>query len=821
MEKIKIDTEKKKGNSELSDQIAYWIIIALIFLLPLLFSPWAVVSFAYSKAILVSVAVLLLSFFLIFRIFKKQETVVTFHPVFVSLLVIPIIYFLSSFFSVSKESSFIGHGYEIGTASFTLILVLLTFFIAAYTNTKQKIFSAYLAFGASVALLLLFHTFRLFFGAGFLSLGIFTDATSNTIGKWNDLGVVSGISLILSLISLELLSLSRAIKSTLYIILILSLLVLSVINFPILEIGGFNVSIFAVIGIISLLFFAYVISFKRVKAADMEDNDEKRFPTASLIVFIISVLMTLAMSPIASFTSNHFKISEIDARPSWGSTALIAKGSLAQKPIVGAGPNEFVYEWLLHKPVVINNTDLWETDFNNGVGYVPSSIVETGVLGFLAWLAFLGCFVWFGVKVLFSKNKDPFSHYLILSSFLVASFLWLIHILYMPSIVTLALAFIWTGLFLGSMLEAGKIKEKMYALPENRSANFVATLVLVLILLAAVSWGYVITRKTIAASYAAESSIVFDASKAASISKSESDMVAAIGLDNQSDYHRDLAQIELARIQLLTANQSSLSQQDFQSEFQQIFSNAYGQAQAAEALDPSDYQNSVMLGTVAETLVPFNTAGAYDNADKAYLAAQKLNPNNPLIDLLIARLDQQNKDNKDAETYVQSALKLKSNYTDAYYLLAQLQQASGDSTAAVQSLESAYSTDPNDPNLLYELGNAFYGQKDYKDAAAAFNRSVGLAPKYSDAIYMLGLSFYQINDNADAIKAFQQLVTLNPTNKDVSAALARLQSGGDPTIASQSASAASGSGSGSGSGSTANASSTELTASSTATSSAQ
>src|SRR3989338_8177488 len=59
-----------------------------------------------------------------------------------------------------------------------------------------------------------------------------------------------------------------------------------------------------------------------------------------------------------------------------------------KKLIVGSGPNQFVGEWLMSKPSAVNQTIFWNTDFNYGVGLIPTFIVTTGLLGIIAWLIF-------------------------------------------------------------------------------------------------------------------------------------------------------------------------------------------------------------------------------------------------------------------------------------------------------------------------------------------------------------------------------------------------------------------------------------------------
>ena len=48
----------------------------------------------------------------------------------------------------------------------------------------------------------------------------------------------------------------------------------------------------------------------------------------------------------------------------------------------------------------LNSTVFWNTDFSSGIGFIPTSFVTTGIVGALAWIAFLVLLIVFGFRML-------------------------------------------------------------------------------------------------------------------------------------------------------------------------------------------------------------------------------------------------------------------------------------------------------------------------------------------------------------------------------------------------------------------------------------
>jgi tetratricopeptide (TPR) repeat protein len=749
----------------------FWIFSGLVLLLPIIFMPAATVPlFSVKYGLLVIAVVLAVAVWILLRL-KDGVCLLPINMLNLSGLLVLLVLFVSSFFSGSVWNSLIGQLPQTDTFIFYLYVFVIMFMAPSVFDCAKRIFTLYKVFFVSLGLLAIFLIARLLFGVGWLSFGYFPNLTDNMLGKWNDLGIFFGLGAMLSLVSLELLALSKRLKIALYIILAVSMALLAVINFY---------SIWYVLGLLSLVFFVYSIVIARSGSA--KKTEQVALPVTSFIVFLISVVFVIGGAQIENVISSRLNISQVDVVPTWQTTASIAQKVVLQgspvRFIFGAGPNRFLNEWLLFKPAAVNSSIFWNTDFNAGVGIVPSSLVTVGVLGFLAWVAFLGILIYMGFRSILSRISNPFQRYLVTSSFLASLYLWLFNVIYVPSLVIIVLTFFFTGLFISSLYEANILKAVRFEYFKNPKVGFISVLALILILICGLSLVYTTTSKFVAMIYYNQAIVAVNNNN---IDVGEQKIKNAIGFDNNDLYVRSLAQIYLVRLSTLLGNPTpSMSQDQLKNQFSTISNTALSAAQLAVTLDGRNYQNWLIMGDVWSALVPLKIDKSYDNALSAYNRAFDYSPQNPYIYLELAKLESAQNDAQKAKGDLYKALALKSNYTDAYLFLAQLQTSEGDTKSAIDSVTAATVSSPNNSGLFFQLGLLRYNGKDYTNAIGAFERAVALDGQYSNAKYFLGLSYYQVGRTADAILQFVGLQKLNPGNQEVTNVLTNLRNGEAP-----------------------------------------
>ncbi len=753
------------------EALPFGLLVGLVFLLPVFFLSVSGISLDVSKSVLaVILIVAATALWLVGRMVDGKIVVPkTLLVLFAALL--PLEYLVSAVASKVPAMSLFGQGFEVGTFAFTFVMFLLLFLASILVNSRDKVFTVYVSAMASFLVVAIYQGIRLFAGADVLTLGgNFSGVIANTVGKWNDLGAFFGMIAILSMITLETLPLKGFVKYLTYLSLAVSVFFLAVVNFSFAWIA---------LAVISLMIFVFAIYLNK---SENPTNDQEapslipktKVPVIALVVLLISLFYVFSGDKIGGFLPTQFNASQVEVRPSWSATYDIVKGSLSQNLLLGSGPNRFSSEWALHRPAVLNETIFWATDFNAGIGLIPSFAVTTGLFGVLAWVLFLGYFLFRGVKSILMFDMGRMAQYSILSSFLLSVYLWLFAMFYVPNVVIYALAFLMTGVFIATLINEGIVKTYQISLLGSPKIGFVSVLALISLTIASAALGYVFVEKAI-------SSINFQKTIQAlntdgDFDKAEVGLLKAVQFSENDLYYRSLSQVYLVKLNNLF-QQQNLTEAEAKSQFQAILGNAIENARKARDYDTTNYTNWMNLASVYESVVQLGVTGAYDEAKKAYEQASVLNPQSPLVYLTLARLEVANKDNKAARENLNKALALKSNYTDALFFLSQLEAGEGNIAEAISRADQASLLSPNDVGLFFQLGLLKYTNKDYNGAIVSLERAVQLNGNYSNAMYFLGLSYDKVGRKADALAQFEKVEALNPDNQEVKNILVNLRDG--------------------------------------------
>ena len=757
------------------ERIATYFLAGLMGLLPILFLPMLSAPFQFTKTALA--LTLTLSVFIFFVVARLREGVLSlpYNLVFGALWALPLAYVVSALFAAPNlPMAFLGQRIETETVLFIALMALLTTLIPLLVRSKQRILSVYTGLFFSFAILVIYQGLRLMAGADFLSFDIFTTTTSNLLGKWNDLGIFFGLTAILSLITLEGLRLKMVFQVVLYGVLVLSLFFVALVNFT---------PIWITLGIFALAFFIYSFFRERLHGAtgELTPTTALKYPKISIlavVVLAISAVFIFWSATLGNALANYFEISHLEARPSWASTVDILKGTYAQNAILGSGPNTFVNQWVTFKPSPINSTLFWNVDFSSGIGAIPTAFVNTGILGALLWILFLGSFLVLGVRsLLLRPTGEGFSYYLTLSSFIASVYLWIFMVFYVPNVVVVVLAFLFTGLFLASLRHQGMLKEKRFSFAENPKMGFVSVLGLTVLLILSLVGLYVVGQRYVSATQFQRAIVNLNMSgNIAEAKEKVSNSLATLEMDTQ---HQFAAELQIMRLNEIV-NSTEGTADDRRQLFQDELATAIQHGQRATELRPENYQNWLTLGRVYGSVVPLQIQGAYENAKVAYEKAALLAPHNPQVYLALAELEAVKPDNAAAKEYLNRALTEKNNYTAAVFLLAQIQIADGDLDNALQSVEAATILAPQNPVVFFQLGLLRYNKQDFPGAIAALEAAVKLNDVYANARYFLGLAYFKVGRPADATAQFTKIAELNPDNAEVKTILANLQAGKEP-----------------------------------------
>ncbi len=746
-------------NKSVLDSVSFYIFQALLFLIPVFFVPSSSVPFNTAKTALVVLGALLL--LVVYLVARIKEGAFSFPRAWAygSVVILLLTYALAAFFSGNMGLSIFGQGLDQGSLVSIVALVILFLLAPLVLNSDEKVFYSYIVLFVSFFVVALFQVIHLIF-PGF-SLAAFTSPTANMIGAWDDLSIFFGLATMLSMLTLERISLSKLARTFVYICLIVSLAFLVLINFS---------QVWIVIAIFALGSLIYSFSFNR-------KNPDRRFPVRASIVLVISLVFVFFGSSLGNVIANTTGTSEIAVRPSWSATAAISQETLSSHALFGVGPDRFVSAWLSDKPSGVNSTIFWNVDFNYGIGFIPSMLVTVGLIGILGALAFILLFLIKGVRAVFSPTKNSVGAYLLVSTLSAAVYLWVFVFTSVPSETLLALAFIFSGLFISAAVTQGIIASKTFAFLDNPVKNFVSILLTVLVIVGSIALGYSVTTKVIAEIDFQHGTNILSAS--GNLDQGEAYVTKAFAMNADPRFTRTIADIYLARISNLLQS-TTTPQSQAAAQFQGDLSTAIQAAQRSVSLDPTDYQNYLELAKVYGAVVSLKVSGAYDASKSAYTTALSLNPQDPEIYYDLAQLDIANGDNATAETDATKAITEKNDYADAIYLLSQIYIQENNLPQATNAVKALAVLSPTDAGTFFELGLLEYNQSDYTDAASALNQAITLSPGYANAEYFLGLSDYYLKDSTDAIAQFTALAAANPTSTSVASILANLKAGRAP-----------------------------------------
>ena len=686
------------------------------------------------------------------------------HGLWGALLValLPAVYVLSMLFSVDRSVALTGYAVEVDTVLFTATAFVAFIFAFVHFRTLR---TARLLLGVlfwALVAAAVFQFVSILFGPSAIPFATFADRSVNLVGKWNDLGLLVGLLVLLVMVRTELSDVAR-IPRILYWCLGAALLALLVI---------INFSLVWIL-LLAAAFVVGLVSFLTVR----------HIPVIPLIVAGVAVLLLVYGSALNTSITNIFPVSSLEVRPSYQSTVDVinaARAGSAETLLVGTGPNTFGEEWLLHKPAGVNQSQFWNLDFNVGYSTLETAFGSVGLLGALAWLLPLVLLVVAllrAMRLSLLTREDRGTAVAIAGA---AILLWAAIILYVPSANLVVLAFALAGGAFGFLWRQG---QSAAGEQEPTRIALGGALILSLVLVGVSAWSAAATtRRAIAESLVGQGAVALQAGDTAAALATAG---RAIAVEKTADTVRFALTANATDLNVL-AQSTTTPTTELQQQFTTVVQNTISLAQQAQALNPKDYRPTLALAQVYDLLAGLKVQGADVQARSTYDAAAALDPSNPQIPLLRARFEAQEGQGSEVQKQIQQALTLKPNYTDAMLLVTQLAVANNDLNTAVQATQAAVQTAPGVPSLWFELGLLLYTGHDTKDAITALGQAIALQPDYANAQYFLGLSYYAQGEHDQAIQQFERLAVTNPDNAEVKLILSNMQSGAaDPFAGEQ------------------------------------
>ena len=438
-------------NSGISSNIAWWSVLLLCAFLPLFFIPVAWASIAGAKILLAVLLTVIATLAWAIGSLNNGTLRVPKSWLLAAGTLIPVAYGISALATGASRVSLIGSVEQDTVVAVVIWYALLLVCANVFAADAQRITTALRALLAGGAVLLLIQFTHIVFPAVTFG-GVLIGSAVSAIGSWHDLGIFSALTLFFSLALLSSLVPGSRLSRLLFIgVAAASLAVLFIVNFGDVWLG---------FGGLALFFAAYVWGSSRAEGAPVS-LQPSRTALWWVALGVIAVSMYWAGSFVHDVLPEPLRVTQLEVRPSWQGTFSVGQQVFTEPRNIffGSGPNTFTREWSLYKPLSVNETQFWNTDFYFGVGFIPTSVVTVGIVGLIAWVAVILALL-FSVGRAF-RMRDVRTGAAMVRGALAAGalFLTLFHILYIPGPALSALTFILFGLLIAAELTSGLVRD--------------------------------------------------------------------------------------------------------------------------------------------------------------------------------------------------------------------------------------------------------------------------------------------------------------------------------------------------------------------------
>jgi tetratricopeptide (TPR) repeat protein len=749
-------------------QVAKYLVLSLFALVPLFFVPGLYASLGFDKTfltiIIAGISVVICCFLAL-----RLKSVTTTTPVAIGFYWLFIVGALVSALYVGDIGDSVrGSFMEVQTVSFLAVLGLVMLLPLFFQSDIKNSVRAIVLYVSVAGILLAYNAIRILAGGAIISFGSFNSLTISPIGNFNDLALFSALSIILALLFLVRLKLPTLINGLLTALVVLALFLLAVINF---------FDLWLIIGLLSLILLTYLLAKDKLSAEPIMESEKPMFAiVVTGLVFLVSATFMVFGDTANQAVSRVASVDYAEVVPSREGTLGIARAVLSDSPLFGMGPNRFADAWRLHKDPAINSTIFWETDFNTGSGFVPTLIINTGLVGAVLFGLFQIFFVLSGIRALFANGKkDDIWYTVTLSSFVAAVFIWGTAYLYEPNQTILLIGALFTGLALAGIAELMPAKKREINLITNQRRGFIMMALAIIIVSNTVMVIMGASKQYIAQANFTEADRTVDSAEELSEAAARS-----YELFPDDRFLLARAQLELVKINQLL-NLPNPTEED-QQEFLGAIEEAQFLIDAALSEDNTNPDNYAVLAAIYRALTLAGVNGAQERAEAALSNAQELDPQNPGYLLISAQLDISTGNTDSARQKIDESLALKRNFTQALYLLTQIDIRDGNTEAAIENTQAMISLEPRNQTRYFQLGMLQSSVGDYEAAIRAFERAIAIDRQFANARYMLALTYLELED-VDA--ALEQLLVVQETNQDneeLQQLITQLQNGGEVAL---------------------------------------
>lgn len=760
------------------DKISFKIFLVIVFLSPIFFIPTASYLLDFSKSALMVFGFALILALTAWNSFRQGSVLLPRGPVVWGAAGILIAMLVSTIFSPSWLRSLVSQGFETTSLIFVLTMFVVAYIASITLSTKNSVNAFVIALLGGYSLTAIIQIIRLFVPVDTFTLGVFSGVKSMTLfGSWHDMALWSALALIISACAITFKLFNPKLHKLSYAVFTISFALLIIVN---------SFAAWVAIIVMTVVYIIFLIKNKDFSIKLKQSNTWLLLvPAIVAIVFMING-GSISNKVYAAFNipPNSLQFNRIALSLPLKETLTLGSDVLSSRPIFGASPMRFQYEYFKHKPEFINSTDAWAIEFFSGYGYILTSIIEQGIAGLIFWVIFLFGTITLIVRAMKAGHveEDKYVKFSLTTSALLSISGIVILALFMPAQAMMFVIFLSFGWLMASLTMIGKFHLKPASTQTKN--KIIAVLVLVLALLILV----IFVRKTLSTIYfnigAREATL-----KTPNIDFAHKAFRKAVAIEPLDVNYQALAQLAIysandkfTKLQTIDASDKAADQnkQDLIKAVQDDIAESVNSAKAAVDADPGSYYNYLTEARISSALISIQVQNAKENALRSYNDAIAINPTSPSLLLERAQLAYDLEDWAGAKEFIGKALALRPNYIEAVFLLTQVQIKEGSIDAAIVSATQALNLNPNLPILHFQLGLLRFYNKEYTQAIEALQKAIAITPEYANARYFLGLSYSKLGKVEEAIHEFEIVLSYNKDNADVITILDNLRSGKPP-----------------------------------------
>lgn len=696
-QKPKLETEYLKPKKEIKngivwfcDALSVWSLRAIVFAVPLIFSPWLYIYYELPKLLILRTFTALLIALWIVRVAATGKLALRKTPLNTPILAYLGITTLATIFSINPSLSIFG-GFQRYEGLITIINYALIFLLATNTIRSEedihRIFDAALSSAIIVSSIGILQRFNL----NLLELATQAIQTGSTMGNSAFLGMYLVLIIPLAL------TLSFARKKPRQKIL------------PVLaSLTSFICLIFTYARGSWVAIFFMAIAAGIILVIQKKPVINKKVAIGFASIFILILIGTALLAPLRAevivikdrlLSLADFKSGTIATRLIlWESTLKI----IASKPILGYGPETLMIiypKYLPDKIYMLEQRVFYDRAHNQTLEIAAT----TGILGLIAYLWIIGTLLWWGIKILNHLSKDQSrnpvcrqarQNYFIFLGLMIGLVGYILNTQFNPTSINFAPLF-WIFLSLAMVFPNPDLNKPIIVTPSWLKKNIalgyiIATFALLIIL----TGTYFLAVTPLQADFYFKQGFDYENLKTPD---------SAIKYYHLATKYYPYSDFYFARLGEANHLKMNESPNEIKEDY---FNKALAAFSEAAKLNPENINLHIYYGTLYGDYAQTNDPTYYQKAIRSFEKAIEINPSMSEsytgLSLIYLKMNRLN----DCISYTNKAIKLSPDNFKAYLIQGWAYTNKNLKKEAVGALEKALEINPNDQRIVDALNKA-------------------------------------------------------------------------------------------------------------------